>query len=242
MLPPVREQRTIAHILGTIDDKIDLNHRMNDTLEAMARAIFKSWFVDFDPVRAKIEGRQPDGMDAETADLFPENLVESPMGLIPRGCSCQKLGDVCEFGYGKALKHEDRRPGSVIVMGSNGQVGFHDEVLIRGPGIVVGRKGNPGTVKWVSSEFFPIDTTFYVTTRDGLKSLWYTYHALGTLGLPLLSADSAVPGLNRGIAYQCDLLVPTQEMQLAFERVALPLDRKRQANENESRTLSRSSK
>jgi type I restriction enzyme S subunit len=68
--PPLAEQCAIAHILGTLDDKIELNRRMNETLEAMARAIFKSWFVDFDPVRAKAEGRQPDGLDADTAALF----------------------------------------------------------------------------------------------------------------------------------------------------------------------------
>ena len=72
-LPPIREQRAIAHILGTLDDKIDLNRRMNETLEAMARAIFKSWFVDFDPVRAKAEGRDP-GLPKHIADLFPDRV------------------------------------------------------------------------------------------------------------------------------------------------------------------------
>ncbi len=70
LIPPLPEQRAIAHILGTLDDKIELNRRMNETLEAMARAIFKSWFVDFDPVRAKMDGRQPVGMDAETGSCF----------------------------------------------------------------------------------------------------------------------------------------------------------------------------
>ncbi len=83
--PPLLEQRAIAHILGSLDDKIELNRRMNATLEEMARTLFKSWFVDFDPVRAKMEGRQPDGMDAETAALFPDRLVESELGLIPEG-------------------------------------------------------------------------------------------------------------------------------------------------------------
>lgn len=83
-LPPLSEQRATAHILGTLDDKIELNRRMNETLEAMARAIFKSWFVDFDPVRAKAEGRQPTGMDAETAALFPDSFQDSPLGKIPK--------------------------------------------------------------------------------------------------------------------------------------------------------------
>ena len=78
-LPPLQEQRTIAHILGTLDDKIELNRRMNETLEAMARALFKSWFIDFDPVRAKMEGRDT-GLPQDIADLFPDRLVNSEMG------------------------------------------------------------------------------------------------------------------------------------------------------------------
>ena len=83
-LPPLEEQRAIAHILGTLDDKIELNRRMNETLEAMARALFRSWFVDFDPVRAKMEGRDT-GLPAEIADLFPDRLVDSELGEIPEG-------------------------------------------------------------------------------------------------------------------------------------------------------------
>jgi type I restriction enzyme S subunit len=82
--PSLDEQRAIAHILGTLDDKIDLNRRMNETLEAMARALFKSWFVDFDPVRAKAEGRDP-GLPRPLADLFPDSFEDSELGEIPRG-------------------------------------------------------------------------------------------------------------------------------------------------------------
>lgn len=92
-LPPLLEQRRITHILGTLDDKIELNSRTNETLETMARALFKSWFVDFDPVRAKAEGRQPVGMDAETAMLFPSELAKSQLGPIPKGWTCSPLGD-----------------------------------------------------------------------------------------------------------------------------------------------------
>ena len=96
--PPLPEQRAIAHILGTLDDKIELNHRMNETLEEMARALFKSWFVDFDPVRAKMEGRwRPGeslpGLPAEYYDLFPDRLVDSELGEIPEGWEVKTLGD-----------------------------------------------------------------------------------------------------------------------------------------------------
>lgn len=95
LLPPLGEQRAIAHILGTLDDKIELNRRMSETLEAMARALFKSWFVDFDPVRAKAEGRDP-GLPKPLADLFPARLVDSELGEIPEAWRIGKLGDVAE--------------------------------------------------------------------------------------------------------------------------------------------------
>lgn len=95
-LPPLHEQHAIAEILGTLDDKIELNRRMAETLEGMARALFKSWFVDFDPVRAKQEGRDP-GLPAELAALFPDRLVESALGEIPDGWGVGGFGDVAEL-------------------------------------------------------------------------------------------------------------------------------------------------
>jgi type I restriction enzyme S subunit len=92
-LPPLPEQRAIAHILGTLDDKIELNRRMNETLEAMARALFKSWFVDFDPVRAKAEGRDP-GLPKPLADLFPDSFEDSELGEIPKGWRVRVLHEV----------------------------------------------------------------------------------------------------------------------------------------------------
>ena len=90
-VPPLPEQRAIAHILGALDDKIELNRRMNETLEAMARALFKSWFVDFDPVRAKMEGRDT-GLPQDIASLFPDRLVDSEMGVIPEGWEVSEIG------------------------------------------------------------------------------------------------------------------------------------------------------
>ncbi len=97
----VAEQRAIAHILGTLDDKIELNRRMNETLEEMARALFKSWFVDFDPVRAKMEDRDP-GLPKHLADLFPDRLVDSELGLIPEGWEVKALGDCFNLTMGQS--------------------------------------------------------------------------------------------------------------------------------------------
>ena len=91
----VNEQRTIAHILGTLDDRIELNRRMNETLEAMARALFKSWFIEFDPVHAKAEGRDP-GFSADIAALFPDSFEDSDQGKIPKGWEVKTIGDLVD--------------------------------------------------------------------------------------------------------------------------------------------------
>jgi len=103
---PVDMQRVIAHILGTLDDKIELNRKMNKTLEAMARAIFKSWFVDFDPVRAKAEGRDT-GLPKHIADLFPDSFVESELGEIPAGWNITALGESVSTIKGRSYKSEE---------------------------------------------------------------------------------------------------------------------------------------
>jgi type I restriction enzyme S subunit len=106
-LPPLPEQKAIAHILGTLDDKIELNRRMNATLEAMARTLFQSWFVDFDPVRAKLDGRKPAGLDAATAALFPAHFQDSHLGHIPQGWEVLPLYETAKFINGAAFKSED---------------------------------------------------------------------------------------------------------------------------------------
>jgi len=102
--PPLSEQRRIAHILGTFDDKIELNRRMNRTLERMATAIFKSWFIDFDPVHAKAEGRDS-GLPKEIANLFPESFEDSDLGLIPEGWEVKSIGDVADVNT-RAIKKD----------------------------------------------------------------------------------------------------------------------------------------
>jgi type I restriction enzyme S subunit len=96
LIPPLAEQKAIASVLGALDDKIELNRRMNATLEAMARALFQSWFVDFDPVRAKLDGRPPANLDPATAALFPKHLEDSPLGHIPNGWEARTIESVCK--------------------------------------------------------------------------------------------------------------------------------------------------
>lgn len=107
--PPLPEQRAIAHILGTLDDKIELNRRMNETLEAMARAIFKSWFVDFDPVRAKAEGRDT-GLPEEITDLFPDSFEETELGEVPKGWTVKALPEAIQVNPSRSLRKGEIAP------------------------------------------------------------------------------------------------------------------------------------
>ena len=250
-IPPLKEQRAIACILGSLDDKIELNRQINRTLEEMARAIFKSWFIDFDPVRAKAAVRREHpkwtdeqvsrtacpNLKPEIARLFPDSFVDSELGEIPKGWEVKKLGDLLELAYGKALKAENRCHGAFPVYGSNGPVGWHNERLVTGPGIVVGRKGNPGIVTWVPTDFFPIDTTFYVVPKSRCQSLEFLYHALRNHDLPSLGADSAVPGLNRNLVYMSDQLLPPPPLLQEFSRITKAFWRRVKSVNDECLTL-----
>ncbi|MBZ5644564.1 MAG: restriction endonuclease subunit S [Acidobacteriia bacterium] len=115
-IPPISDQHALVNILGTLDDKFELNRQMNETLEAMARAIFKAWFVDFEPVRAKVEGRQPFGMDAETAALFPNSFQSASLGNIPKGWRTDVLGSICKIAIGGDWGSDDPGDDSVQVV------------------------------------------------------------------------------------------------------------------------------
>jgi type I restriction enzyme S subunit len=140
-IPPLDEQRAIAHILGTLDDKIELNRRMNETLEAMARAIFKSWFVDFDPVRAKASGEPPEsicrrlGLTPDVLALFPDSLQDSELGEIPEGWPVRSIGELCDrvaMGpFGSNIKTTNFVPTGVpIIRGGNLANGFVDDRFV----------------------------------------------------------------------------------------------------------------
>lgn len=122
-VPSLSEQQAIAHILASLDDKIELNRRMNETLEAIARALFKSWFVNFDPVRARAEGRQPTGMSTETVALFPDGFEESELGEIPSGWRLGSLDDVTAFmlggDWGSDAPKEDATEPALCIRGAD---------------------------------------------------------------------------------------------------------------------------
>lgn len=197
LVPSAGRQREIASILATYDDLIENNTRRIAILEEMARHTYEEWFVRF---------------------LFPghENvrMKESELGLVPAEWQLKRLSDEIELPYGKALKAEEREPGAVPVYGSSGVVGYHSTSLAAGPGIIVGRKGNVGSVHWSEHDFYPIDTVFYVRTKLPLHFVFYNLQRQN-----FLNNDAAVPGLNRNQAYSLPLLVPDAELLCQFEEM-----------------------
>lgn len=204
-VPSVSIQERIADILSAYDDLIENNTRRIQVLEEMARRIYRAWFVDFRfPRHEKVK------------------FVDSEIGKIPGGWEVKRLGEVIELAYGKALKAEDRKNGNVPVFGSSGIVGYHNQAFVKGPGIIVGRKGNVGSVFWSDIDFFPIDTVFYVLTELNLPYVFYHLQ-----GMNFINNDAAVPGLNRHQAYSLPCLVPKTEILDSFQEVVMPMLRHR---------------
>ncbi|MCK9398155.1 MAG: restriction endonuclease subunit S [Methylobacter sp.] len=249
--PPIEEQSRISEMLGSLDDRIALLRETNATLEAIAQALFKSWFVDFDPVRAKQQGREPEGavqgctsaaeggmpvaaLDAETAAFFPDSFEESELGLVPSGWQVGKVEQLLELAYGKALKASDRIVGAIPVYGSGGVTGYHNEALVNTSSIIIGRKGTVGSLYWEDRPFFPIDTVFYVKTKEPLT---YCFYQLQRLGLEGMNTDGAVPGLNRNNVYRLPIVLPSHEVLMAFDEIVSPVRQKIFANSEQAQTL-----
>lgn len=162
-------------------------------------------------------------------------LVDSDLGPIPRGWTVRRLSEVLELSYGKALKASDRMGGPVAVYGSGGQVGWHDRPLVSGPGIVVGRKGNVGSVYWAERDFFPIDTTYYVESDLPFRFLDQLLRTLH-----FVDSHAAVPGLSREQAYGLVVVEPDRHLQSQYETFVRPMYSLRQVLSDQSDVLRRS--
>jgi type I restriction enzyme S subunit len=235
-IPPLAEQKAIAAVLGALDDKIELNRRMNATLEAMARALFQSWFVDFDPVRAKLDGRKPIGMDAATAALFPEHFDHKAKGVVPTGWNLKRWGDIATLEYGKSIRDYRESSGKYRVWGTNGPIGFHEEALCNSAGIVIGRKGAYRGVHYSPEPFFVIDTAFYLKPKAPLDLKW-AYYELLRFDINSMDSGSAIPSTSRDDFYGIPVIVPPPAIQDAFGKIVGGWFAKVFANDHESRTL-----
>jgi len=256
LIPPLAEQKAIAAILGALDDKIELNRRMNSTLEAMARALFQSWFVDFDPVRAKLGGRKPEGLDKATAALFPDAFEESSLGPIPKGWGVKPLSELCQLGRGASP-----RPINDYMNGEIPWVKIADATAAGGPFLYetrekVKKAGAEKSVAVAPGDLIlsnsatcgvPMFVELHGCIHDGwlyfknLRSIskLYLFHVLIELAEHLVHiADGSVQkNLNTNLVGQQNVLVPPKEIADAFDAQATVWFSKMRQNGLESRTL-----
>jgi type I restriction enzyme, S subunit len=233
---PAKRELTLIETLDALDNKIELNRRMNATFEAMARALFQSWFVDFDPVRAKLDGRPPHGVAPAAAALFPEQFDHNVEGVVPTGWNRKRWGDIATLEYGKSLRDYRTSGGKFRVFGTNGPIGFHDEALCNSAGIVIGRKGAYRGVHYSPEPFFAIDTAFYLKPKTALDLKW-AYYELIRFDINSMDSGSAIPSTSREDFYGIPVVVPPTRIQDAFGRIAGGWFAKRFANDQESRIL-----
>ena len=249
-LPSLSEQRRIAHILGTLDQKIELNRQMNKTLEATARAIFKSWFVDFTPVKAKMEGRKPPCMDTETAALFPSAFKDSALGNIPHGWQVTTIDEDFNLTMGQSppgSTYNEDEEGMSFYQGRK-DFGFRyptRRVYCTAPkrfaekgDTVVSVRAPVGDVNMVKEKCSIGRGVAAIRHKSGSRS--YTYYTMQSLQevFSRYEAEGTVFGsINKTDFQTLSYLRPPDEIVEAFEGLVFPLDQTIENNENESRTL-----
>jgi type I restriction enzyme S subunit len=235
-LPPLQTQHEIAGMLNALDDRITLLRETNATLEAIAQALFKSWFVDFDPVHAKQQGRPPEGMDESTAALFPDSFEETELGLVPRGWRVGKLVDLLMLQRGFDLPAPDRKPGDYPIIAASGPAGTHHVSMAKAPGVVTGRSGVLGRVFLELEDYWPLNTTLWIKEFRA-ASPCYAYEVLSLLDFASFNAGSAVPTLNRNHVHSLPYLIPERDCIDAYESIAIKLHARVRANLKHSQTL-----
>ncbi|MCX7003145.1 MAG: restriction endonuclease subunit S [bacterium] len=231
LVPPLPVQRRIAGILSAYDELIENCQRRIKILEQMARNLYREWFVHF-RYPGSVPSSRPAGHPSPSGRR--DGFRPSSLGPIPQGWEVKKVGEILELNYGKALKQEHRSGGVVPVYGSSGVVGHHDRALVKGPGIVIGRKGNVGSVFWCDDDFFVIDTAYFVTSSLPLRFLLYVLPTLN-----FINNDAAVPGLSRNQTYSLETLVPPAALLTNFCELADMFERQAGTLQRQIQTLRR---
>ena len=262
VVPPLAEQKAIAAVLGALDDKIELNRRMNATLEAMARALFQSWFVDFDPVRTKLDGSQPSGLDKATAALFPEHLEDSPLGHIPKGWEVKSADEVSTVGIGKTPPRMEyhwfsENPADVPWMsirdlGNAGVFISHTAECLTTEAVerfrvkripdntvVLSFKLTMGRVAITDGEMLSNEAIAHFRLNpDTAFGSAYLYCYLKGFGFDQLGSTSSIAtAINSDMVRGMRILVPPKGISDVFERTVKPLFTQMKTIQKQSRTL-----
>jgi type I restriction enzyme, S subunit len=232
------EQRSIAGILGALDDRITLLRDTNATLEAIAQALFKSWFVDFDPVRAKMAGRAPEGMDEDTAALFPDALDETDLGLVPKGWAVQPLDEIANYLNGLALQKfpptgVDDLPVIKIAQLRKGDTGGADkaartikpEYIIQNGDVLFSWSGSLEVDIWCGGEGALNQHLFKVTSQRYPKWFYYlwTKHHLEHFRQVAASKATTMGHIQRSHLSDAKAFVPSHEVLASADQVLSPM-------------------
>ena len=252
-LPPLSQQKAITRILGSLDAKIELNRQMSETLEAMARAIFQSWFVDFDPVREKAEGRQPAGMDGATAALFPDGFEEVDGREVPRGWGVEPLDQIATFLNGLALQNypaeidSEYLPVIKIAQMHKGNTEGSDrasidippEYIVDDGDVLFSWSGSLEVILWCSGRGALNQHLFKVTSDKFPKWFYYYWvlHHLPDFQLIAEGKATTMGHIQRHHLSEAMVLVPPSDQMEQMDNAMVPLLNKIIANTIESRTL-----
>jgi type I restriction enzyme S subunit len=251
--PPKKCRDAIAAFGKTLDDKIELNRRMNATLEAMARALFKSWFVDFDPVRAKIEGRQPFGLDPATAALFPEHLEQTPLGHTPKGWEVRSLDKIADFLNGLALQKYPPGDGPTLPVIKIAQlrkgdsigadrcnIGLPPNYIVQDGDVLFSWSGSLEVELWCGGLGALNQHLFKVTSREFPKWFYYLWSLYHLDEFRLITADKATTmgHIQQGHLSAAKVLIPPRPLLGAMSLTMTPLIDQLTSNRILSRTLS----
>ena len=244
-LPPLPEQKAIANILDTLDDKIKLNQQMSDILETMAQVLFKSWFVDFDPVREKMEGRwcqgeSLPGLPASLWGVFPNQFVDSKLGQIPDGWNISDFGTLVKITSGKrpsARFSETSQEANVALWGGNGPMGFVPKPLFQEPILLTGRVGTLGSVFRITSHSWPSDNTLVLIPKNSAY-FEFLYFQLHQIDFSSLNRGSTQPLLTQADIKIQQLCLPKPDILQYFHVIASNIFRRVDALQHEATSLS----
>ena len=244
-VPPLPEQRVIASILGALDDKIELNRKMSATLEAVARALFKSWFVDFDPVRAKADGRDP-GLPAEIAALFPDSFAETADGQLPSGWRVDSFRNAIQIFDSKRIPLSGReraaRTGPYPYYGAASVMDYIDDFIFSGVHLLIGEDGSvvrdDGTpvLQYIWGEFW-VNNHAHVVVGDGAVSTEQIYMFLQQTNIRPYVTGAVQPKLNQGNLFRVPFLRAPDSVLCCFAEIVSPLFERIRLSFGESRTL-----
>ena len=239
------EQRAISHILGSLDDKIELNRRMNQSLEATARAIFKSWFVDFDPVHAKAVGGDP-GLPDDVAALFPKSFEDSELGKIPRGWKRTTLKDGIRIFDSKRIplnkRQRSERQGSFPYYGAAGIMDYVDDYLFDGVYVLTGEDGSVAdengypVVQYVWGQFWVNNHAHVLKGTNGISDE-YLFLFLKHTNISAFVTGAVQPKLSQTNLKAIPFILPDESIGSAFSELAKPLFAKLRAGADKNHTL-----